>query len=128
MRFTYPYIKFSLQYIYMLTWQSGSVRALDANSRFHLGQYDFSFITFLDLFFSCHCLFSNYYYITEFHNNLKYSAGFKLFSVSECIHSSTENVFHIYQEHRKSFSEKIIRFEGCAFNKIQLHRPFTVFE
>ena len=80
------------------------------------------------IFFFLVIFFSNYYFITEFHNNLKCIAGFKLFSVSECLHSSTENVFHIYQEHRKSFSQKIAWFEGCAFNKIQLHRSFTVFE
>ena len=85
----------------MLTWRSGcvrGVRALVANgpgSDSTRGN-TLVFITFFGSLFFPVIFFSNYYYITEFHNNLKYIAGFKLFSVSECLHSSTENVFHIY--------------------------------
>ena len=112
----------------MLMWRSGSVRALNASGPGFdstQGNMFFFFYFFLIFYFSVIFL-SNYYYITEF--TKQYIAGFKLFSVSECLHSSTENVFHIYQEHRKSFGQKIVRIEGCAFNKIQLHRSFTVFE
>ena len=55
-------------------------------------------------------------------NNLKYIAGFKLFSVINTVFTYGKCFPYL------SRTQKIVRLEGCALNKVQLHRSFTVFE
>ena len=67
--------------------------------------------------------------ITSHHETIKNILQDLNFLVLVSVFTHLQKMFsHICQEHRKTFGQKIVWFEGCGLNKIQLHRSFTVFE
>ena len=113
--------------MYVLTWCSAGVRTLDASGPGFSSTRGttFFFNFFFWIFYFPVIFFQIIITSQSLWNNLKYIAGFKLFSVSDFLHSPTESVFHIYQEHRKLFGLKAVRLTKFNFidHLLSLNKP-----